>query len=459
MERPRPADARLGTGFASVKDAVERSTTSCCPRRTSRSTSPPSKRPGWARSSPTSCAPARRRSTSSRASPPTRARRSSTRSTRRRSPASAACSSTGSWSARRRSPTSTRTTRSHRSRWRRRRHMPAAVTSPQYEDLLTSDALAALARATPARRALGAHVRARRCRGGRARDAGELGRRPRDGAHRAQRPARQPLIRPVTLDQLFASVPAATGDDEPVVRNVAPHDPAPFPVARRPTRPRRRSRPRCSSTVGGDDPDVAAGAQALRLALSTDNTPAQANADLAVVTDSLAARAKAASRPPAGASPSRPARPTSRSASSTRPANRSPCACTSRARSSCSPTARDTVLDAAAGHDDPTLRGRGAGVRHLHDDGDAADRRRRAAARRSRADVRSLRRVQRRRHGAHRRRAPVPRAVVGEPLPAHAPRPPRRRGTREHRRRSSPRPRHASSGRARSSRSGPCSHA
>jgi hypothetical protein len=166
--------------------------------------------------------------------------------------------------------------------------MPAAATSPQYEDLLASDAspalraqrlLAALSvltfeqdnaagvvLATPARWTPDVATERTLIEG--LRD--------------------NPYIRPVTLDQLFTSVPAATRDDEPIVRNLAPHTPAPFPISAAAYSNAQEQQAALQSTVGANDPDIAAGAQGLRLALSTDNTPAQANADLAVVSDALA---------------------------------------------------------------------------------------------------------------------------------------------------------------------------
>ncbi len=167
--------------------------------------------------------------------------------------------------------------------------MPAAATSPQYEDLLTSDAspalraqrlLAALSvltfeqdnaagvvLATPARWTPDLPTERTLLEGLRG----------------------NPYIRPVTLDQLFTSVPAATRDDNPVVRNLAPHEPAPFPVSAAAYSTAQEEQAALQSTVGANDPDIAVGAQGLRLALSTDNTPAQANADLAVISDALAA--------------------------------------------------------------------------------------------------------------------------------------------------------------------------
>jgi hypothetical protein len=165
--------------------------------------------------------------------------------------------------------------------------MPAAATSPHYEDLLTSDAspalraqrlLAALSvltfeqdnaagvvLATPARWTPDVATERTLLEG--LRD--------------------NPYIRPVTLDQLFTSVPAATRDDEPVVRSLAPHAPAPFPISAAAYSNAQEEQAALQSTVSASDPDIAAGAQGLRLALSTDNTPAQANADLAVVSDAL----------------------------------------------------------------------------------------------------------------------------------------------------------------------------
>ena len=64
-----------------------------------------------------------------------------------------------------------------------------------------------------------------------------------------------PYIRPVTLDQLFTSVPAATRDDEPVVRSLAPHTPAPFPVSAAAYSTAQEEQAALQSTVGANDPD------------------------------------------------------------------------------------------------------------------------------------------------------------------------------------------------------------
>jgi hypothetical protein len=166
---------------------------------------------------------------------------------------------------------------------------PAAATSPQYEDLLTSDAppalraqrlLAALSVLTFERDESAGVVLATPARWT-----------PDLATERSvlQGLRDNPYIQPVTLDQLFTSIPPATRDDEPVVRNLAPHQPAPFPISAATYSNAQGELAALQSTVGADDPEIAAGAQGLRLALSTDNTPAQADADLAVIGDALAA--------------------------------------------------------------------------------------------------------------------------------------------------------------------------
>ncbi len=97
-----------------------------------------------------------------------------------------------------------------------------------------------------------------------------------------------PLLQPSTLDTLFAEVPAETRDDEPVVHALEPHEPAAFPVtgATYATSQARLSSLR--ATLGPTDTDVQQGERALVLALSTDNTAAEAAADLHVIDEAVA---------------------------------------------------------------------------------------------------------------------------------------------------------------------------
>ena len=225
--------------------------------------------------------------------------------------------------------------------------MPAAATSPHYEDLLTSDASPALRAQRVLAGALRPHVRAGQRGGSRARDTGALDAGRRDGAHAPRRPARQPLH------------PA--GHPRPALRLGTRGNPGRRARGAEPRAAHARAVPhQCGGLL-----ERAGGAgraaehrrarairtlrpvrQGLRLALSTDNTPAQANADLAVVSDAL-------SDDPKGRLDHGPARHGDRAARRHPAQLRQPdrqagdaCACTSRARSCCSPTAptRSLVL-------------------------------------------------------------------------------------------------------------------
>jgi Family of unknown function (DUF6049) len=101
--------------------------------------------------------------------------------------------------------------------------------------------------------------------------------------------ADDPYVRPVTLDTLLTSVPQATNDGAPVLRPLAPHDPAEFPISTARFRDTQRELGGLRSSFGPEDPVVVQGEHALDLALSTDNSPEEAAADLAVVTDATTA--------------------------------------------------------------------------------------------------------------------------------------------------------------------------
>jgi hypothetical protein len=163
----------------------------------------------------------------------------------------------------------------------------AAATSPQYEDFLTGDVSPAL-RAQRLLAAMSVLAFEREETAGvvlaaPARWAPDL------TAERAVITGLNghPYLRSVTLDDLFASVPAATNDEAPVVRNLAPHDPAPFPTTAARYNRARTDLAALRSSIGAEDPRVLRGDHALRLALSTDNSPAQAAADLGVVDAAL----------------------------------------------------------------------------------------------------------------------------------------------------------------------------
>ena len=98
-----------------------------------------------------------------------------------------------------------------------------------------------------------------------------------------------PLLEAATLDTLFDAVPAAAGETEPAARELAPHDPAPFPITDTEYQTATKEHAALRSTVGADHPAMARGERALQLALSSANTRAQARADLDVVANDLAA--------------------------------------------------------------------------------------------------------------------------------------------------------------------------
>ena len=96
-----------------------------------------------------------------------------------------------------------------------------------------------------------------------------------------------PLLQQSTLDTLFADVPAAMRDDAPVVHALEPHEPAPFPVTGVAYTSAQSRLSSLRGTVGPTDPDVQRGERALVLALSTDNTPEEAAANLDVIGDAV----------------------------------------------------------------------------------------------------------------------------------------------------------------------------
>jgi hypothetical protein len=92
-----------------------------------------------------------------------------------------------------------------------------------------------------------------------------------------------PYVGAVTVDDLFASVPPAADDDGPVVRDLAPHQPAPFPITAGRYRTAQMELASLRSAVGPLDTDVQRGERALEVSLSTENTTREAEADLAVI--------------------------------------------------------------------------------------------------------------------------------------------------------------------------------
>ena len=92
-------------------------------------------------------------------------------------------------------------------------------------------------------------------------------------------------MQPVTLDDLFTTVPEATSDGVPVTHALAPHDPARFPITAARYNQVDTELAGLRSSLGPEAEDVLRGEHALDLALSTDNSTRTAEADLRVVTD------------------------------------------------------------------------------------------------------------------------------------------------------------------------------
>jgi len=97
--------------------------------------------------------------------------------------------------------------------------------------------------------------------------------------------AGHPYVQPVTLDDLFTTVPEATSDGVPVTHALAPHDPARFPITAARYNQVDTELAGLRSSLGPEAEDVLRGEHALDLALSTDNSTRTAEADLRVVTD------------------------------------------------------------------------------------------------------------------------------------------------------------------------------
>jgi len=95
---------------------------------------------------------------------------------------------------------------------------------------------------------------------------------------------RDPLVRPATLDTLFQEVSPAATDGVPLQRRLAPlppkHD---LPLQAAAYATAQRELAAYGTMVGRKDPTVAAGRRELLLALSTDNTPEEAQAYLATI--------------------------------------------------------------------------------------------------------------------------------------------------------------------------------
>src|SRR5262249_55548255 len=98
-----------------------------------------------------------------------------------------------------------------------------------------------------------------------------------------------PYVRAVTLDQLFAAVPASTDEGEPAVHTAAANQPAPSPVNAVQYANAQRELDALRATVGVHDPAVGVGTRALELALSSDNSAARADATLSTISNALGA--------------------------------------------------------------------------------------------------------------------------------------------------------------------------
>jgi hypothetical protein len=96
--------------------------------------------------------------------------------------------------------------------------------------------------------------------------------------------ADDPLVRPVTLDDLFAQVPREQRDGVPLQRALAPiTSSGPQPLFASEYDDAVRALDAYQAMVGNGDPSVAAGQHALLLSLSTSNTRSEALAQLATI--------------------------------------------------------------------------------------------------------------------------------------------------------------------------------
>ncbi len=97
-----------------------------------------------------------------------------------------------------------------------------------------------------------------------------------------------PLVRPSTLDDLFANVPADQRNGTPLARQLLPGSPPRnLPLLAQEYDKATHDLAAYASMVGGGDPSVAAGRHALLIALSTALDRADALGQLATVTDDL----------------------------------------------------------------------------------------------------------------------------------------------------------------------------
>ena len=267
-----------------------------------------------------------------------------------------------------------------------------------------------------------------------------------------------PLVKPVTLDDLFAEVAPEERDGAPLQRTLAPISTSGVrPLFASEYDDAARALRAYEAMVGPHDPSVAAGQHALLLSLSTSNSRAESLAYLATIhanlrslTSGIKTTAKALTLTARRAElPLSFQNDTKRDGIHVRVHLDSP--------KLIFPNGPDVDLRLPIGHYTKRIPVEARAVGHVHDDGDARVGRRIRRARPADAGDHSLGGVQRYRHRDHDRRAAVPRGLVGEPLPPVAARAPARvdgvSASAEH-----PRslPATASSARARPSRRARC---
>jgi Family of unknown function (DUF6049) len=101
--------------------------------------------------------------------------------------------------------------------------------------------------------------------------------------------ARDPLVKPATLNTLFSEVPPAEDNGGPLQRHLGPRTSlGPLPLRASDYNEAAHDLTAYASMVGAKDPSIAAGQHALLLVLSTANTQAQATAYLQTITTKLA---------------------------------------------------------------------------------------------------------------------------------------------------------------------------
>lgn len=97
-----------------------------------------------------------------------------------------------------------------------------------------------------------------------------------------------PLLRPVTLDDFFAEVPIELESSVPVLRELAPIEPAAFPLTGVQYDGAAGALASIESSIGGESTEVVQGRRALRLSLTTEQTAAEAAAQLGVIHEGAA---------------------------------------------------------------------------------------------------------------------------------------------------------------------------